>query len=220
MLLPIIEIYEKLLDYFGYQNWWPASDDYEMLIGAILTQNTNWRNVEKALSFLKKPLDPISILNMEQSKLAELIKPSGYYNQKAERIIRFTRWLIDTFGSIKAIKENNQPNLRQKLLELKGIGPETADSMLVYAFDKPVFIIDAYTRRLFGRLGYPVPKSYEAFRLQIETALGEHFMLRICNEFHALIVKQAKCFCKAKPMCSGCPLNKNCRYYTDHQQAN
>lgn len=213
MLLPVIEIYKKLFNHFGCQHWWPANNDYEMLIGAILTQNTNWKNVEKALHNLGTPLNFKTILNTHITTLAELIKPSGYYNQKAQRILSFTRWMNDNFHTIMVNKTNN--GLREKLLGLKGIGPETADCMLVYAFGKPVFIIDAYTRRLFSRLGYVVPKSYDVFRLHIETALGNDFTLEICNEFHALIVKQAKCFCKSKPECNQCPLNNHCVYHNN-----
>lgn len=208
----LLSIYRTLLGHFGPQYWWPAKTEFEMLVGAILTQNTHWRNVEKALTNLSSHLEPHALLSLSQTDLSELIRPSGYYNQKAHRLLLFTRWLTETFESIEHAKQSKTCTLRASLLTLTGIGPETADSMLVYTFKKPVFIIDAYTRRIFSRLGYNVPVSYEAFRQQLETALGNHLSVELCNEFHALIVIEAKEFCKVKPHCLPCPLHKQCAY--------
>ncbi|WP_392565201.1 hypothetical protein RHO15_06150 [Utexia brackfieldae] len=217
MKITVIDVYQRLYNAFGPQAWWPANNNYEMLIGAILTQNTNWQNVEKALANLKHPITPAKILSLSQEDLASLIRPSGYHNQKAQRILQFTHWFMQYDGDIEQIKQINGVQLRAILLSLKGIGPETADCMLVYAFDKPFFIIDTYTGRLFERIGFAVAKQYAAFQLQIELALGQAFSLTICNEFHALIIRQGKDYCKATPSCQNCPLNQLCHYYQYRQ---
>ena len=207
-MLSVTDVYQKLLAYYGNQHWWPADSDYEMLIGAILTQNTNWRNVEKAFASLGDKLNPQSILQLEQSQLAQLIRSAGYHNQKAERIKLFTQWFSRYNYDVNQLKIMPLEQLRVMLLSLKGVGKETADCMLVYAFDKPSFVIDAYTRRLFSRIGFDVPKNYDDFRIFIERSIPEQ--LSVYNEFHALIVVHAKMHCLAKPICLGCPLEKGC----------
>lgn len=208
MSYPCIKIYQKLLDYYGYQSWWPAMSDYEMLIGAMLTQNTNWRNVDKAFANLGDKLTPQAIAEMTHDELAALIRPAGYYNQKAERIKLFTEWFRQYDYDVNQIKKLPLSQLRPMLLNLKGVGKETADCMLVYAFDKPSFVIDAYTRRLFNRFGYDVPKNYDDFREFIEREIPKD--VQLYNEFHALIVVHAKKHCQTKPVCQGCPLENEC----------
>lgn len=201
-------VYKHLFQAYGTQQWWPADTPFEMMVGAILTQNTNWNNVEKAINNLKAEnmLDEISICQCSHTKLARIIRPSGFYNQKAERLQRFAQFYIEHGKREGLIR---QRHLRELLLSLSGIGPETADSMLLYAFEHPVFVIDAYTQRIFHRLGllnkglnYKTVQSY--FHQQLPT------QLTLYQEFHALIVEHAKRYCRAKPLCHSCPLNERC----------
>ncbi|MBP9642498.1 MAG: endonuclease III domain-containing protein [Budvicia sp.] len=207
-MLSVPEIYQRLFERYGQQHWWPAESAYEMLVGAVLTQNTHWRNVEKALGNLGNQLKPQVISAMPHDQLANLLRPSGYYNQKAERLRLLSQWFIRYDCDVNAIRRIDGALLRHTLLSLKGVGRETADCMLVYAFDKPFFIIDTYTRRLFSRIGYDVPESYEHFRLLIEQQLPPS--VELYNEYHALIVALGKEHCAAKPCCSGCPLERDC----------
>lgn len=207
-MLPIKNIFDHLYQYYGEQHWWPADSPYEMLVGSILTQNTNWQNVEKALTNLGDNLNPNYILNVALFELAQQIRPSGYYNQKAERLKIFTSWFARYHFDPDTVQQMDADQLRLELLSIKGIGKETADCMLIYAFNKPFFIIDAYTRRLFHRLGYHVPLNYDNFRILIESQLPRS--VQLFNEFHALIIKHNKVFCSAKPKCHHCPLDSMC----------
>ena len=191
---------------YGNQNWWPAETFDEIIIGAILTQNTNWTNVEKAIFNLKSQdlcsLDKISC--MDAGALGELIRPSGYFNQKAKRLIGVAREL-----DCEVIKNNELWDARKILLAINGIGPETADSILLYAFEKPIFVIDAYTIRVFSRLGLVFAKnSYDAYQEYFMNNL-EHDV-RLFNEYHALIVRHCKVSCMKKPSCDGCCLRGMC----------
>ncbi|MBL4952437.1 endonuclease III domain-containing protein [Neobacillus sp. YIM B02564] len=201
-------IYEKLYRYYGPQGWWPAKTAFEMMIGAILVQNTSWRNVEKALSNLKPFLSPAKIEKLSFDELAELIRPSGFFKMKAQRIKAFMEWLKAYEYDLSQIKMKDCNELRDELLAVKGIGSETADVILLYAFDQPVFVADAYARRIFFRLGINLPKSYDSFRLEVERALPRD--LAMFNEFHALLVEHAKEHCKKAPICDGCPLASIC----------
>ena len=180
------------------------------MVGAILTQNTNWQNVEKAIRNLKdrKMLDCAVIADCEQEQLAEMIHSSGYYRQKADRLKRFCRFYLHS-GQTRMLAKRPLAELRQELLSLHGIGPETADSILLYALDKSVFVVDAYTRRIFSRLGLLDERlGYEAVRHYFESHLQPSVPL--FQEFHALIVEHAKRYCRVKAQCSGCPLASYC----------
>jgi len=201
----LLKIYETLLKHFGPQAWWPvrgkANPVYEICVGAILTQNTAWANVEKALDNLIKinMLEPKKILATPDKKLQKLIRPAGFFNQKAERLKIFSRFFLD----------NPKPT-REQLLALKGIGPETADSIMLYAFDRPHFVIDAYTRRVFSRLGLVKGADYEELQRFFEENLPKKVSLY--KEYHALIVELAKTYCKKIPQCGKCPLKSVCEY--------
>jgi len=199
-------IYDKLFEAFGPQNWWPGDTDFEVCIGAILTQNTNWQNVEKAIKNLKdnKILSLKNLKEVNTKKLASLIRPSGYYNQKAKKLKNFVNYVYKNYnGSLKGFFGSE--NLRSELLSINGIGPETADSIILYAAKKPIFVIDAYTKRIFSRLGY-AEQSYEALQELFMKNLGKNE--RLFNEYHALIVHLGKNLCKKVPFCEDCPLNK------------
>ncbi|MBT2217900.1 endonuclease III domain-containing protein [Virgibacillus dakarensis] len=201
-------IFETLYRHYGPQNWWPADTPFEMMIGSILVQNTNWRNAEKALTKLSPFLEPEMIDRLPIEELAELIRSSGFFNIKAKRIKAFIDWFKTYHYDIEEIKKLNRQELRRELLSIKGVGKETADVMLLYAFDKPIFVADAYARRIFLRLGYDLPASYDGVRECVEKELPNDLVLY--NEFHALLVEHAKQFCRTKPICDGCPLFDSC----------
>ena len=206
----VTEIYELLHEAFGSQHWWPGETPFEVITGAILTQNTSWMNVEKAIANLKSAgrLSAEVIHRMELSELAELIRPAGYYNIKAARLKNFLDWLFDNYGGELA---NLEPiptsRLREELLAIKGIGRETADSILLYALGRPVFVVDAYTARIAVRHGLIEPEAdYEQLRELFESNLAQDTQL--FNEYHALLVRTGKEFCRPKARCPGCPLEK------------
>lgn len=201
-------IYEKLFIHYGPQNWWPAETPFEMMISSILVQNTNWRNVEKALQQLRPHMEPETIYEMPIEELAEHIRSSGFFNIKAKRIKAFMAWFRQYGYNIERIKHIEKTELRKQLLNINGIGRETADVMLVYVFDKPVFVVDAYARRIFYRLGFDMPVSYDGFRQLVEQELPED--LKLYNEYHALLVEHVKHTCRVKPLCSVCPLLDVC----------
>ncbi|MCI1882307.1 MAG: endonuclease [Sporolactobacillus sp.] len=206
--------YRILLDTYGPQHWWPANSTFEMLIGAILTQNTNWRNVARALDNLRPYLDPQSMQRLSDERLNTLIRPSGFYRLKTARIRHFLSWYRHyDFDPQKAARADGR-RLRRELLEVNGIGRETADAMLVYGFGKSFFIADAYARRLFLRLGDRLPKTYDALRRQVETQLPDD--PAIYREYHALIVEHGKRCCRAKPDCRFCPLTAMCAWRKAH----
>lgn len=204
----LVEIYETLYAAYGAQQWWPAGSPYEMMVGAILTQNTAWSNVEKALLQMGDNLHPEYVRTAEPEMLAAQIRSSGYHNQKALRLKALTEWYGEYGDDIHRVREADGEELRRQLLTIKGIGGETADSILTYALDKPFFVVDAYTRRILYRYGYDLPKAYDALREMIESAVPR--TLYFYNEFHALIVKHAKMHCRVKPLCEGCPLESCC----------
>lgn len=205
-------IFNRLLERFGPRFWWPAETPFEVCIGAILTQNTAWTNVEKAISALKSAdvLTVEGIGAIEAGRLAELVRPSGYYNVKSVRIKGFVNWLRERHnGSLDAMFSGEWRELRRELLKVSGIGPETCDSILLYAGNKPTFVVDAYTRRLFRRLGLlPADAGYdETRRVFMEHLPGD---VRLFNEYHALIVEECKTFCRIRPLCGHCPLAPLC----------
>ncbi|NOZ56893.1 MAG: endonuclease III domain-containing protein [Calditrichaeota bacterium] len=201
-------VYETLFEQIGPRHWWPGETPFEVMVGAILTQNTAWANVEKAIRNLKAAglLDPLGLYRAEQSRVAELIRPSGYYNQKAAKLKRFVKFFVEEYGAdLEKMKAEPLDVLRRKLLQINGIGPETADSILLYALDKPVFVVDAYTRRIFSRHGWVEPTiGYEELREFFESALPKD--VKLFNEYHALLVYVGHHFCKRKPQCEACPL--------------
>ncbi|MGM0444775.1 MAG: endonuclease III domain-containing protein [Bacillota bacterium] len=203
-------IYKQLFDHYGPQDWWPADSALEVIIGAILTQSVNWTNVEKAISNLKEA-DLISLKKLKEVKekrLAELIKPSGYYNMKAKKLKSFVSYIDDNYNlNLNKLSKGKPKKIRKKLLDIYGIGPETADSILLYAFNKPVFVVDTYTKRIFSRIDYTSEDvSYDKLKALFEKNLVND--CKIFNEYHALLVKHAKEHClKSSPLCNKCPLN-------------
>ena len=205
-----LNVYKKLHATHGPQGWWPGDSAFEIMVGAVLTQNTAWINVEKAITHLKRAraLTPRRILAASQADLATWLKPSGYFNVKAKRLRAVCHWLVQQ-GGIKRLAKIPTPALRAALLSVHGIGPETADDILLYAFGRPVFVIDAYTRRFFGRLGLIEGKEpYEILRGRFEAALKTDTQL--FNEYHALIVLHAKDTCRAQPRCGRCGFVRTC----------
>ena len=206
----LTEIYQLLFDSFGPQHWWPGQTQFEIITGAILTQNTNWINVEKAIANLKSAdcLTPEKLYHLDVSQLAELIRPAGYYNIKTKRLKNFINWLFDNYdGQLTNLETFDTGQLRTELLAINGIGYETADSILLYALARPVFVVDAYTARIAFRHQLIEPEAnYEQLRELFQSNLTEDTQL--FNEYHALLVKVGKEFCKPKAKCPGCPLEK------------
>jgi len=209
-------VFQLLHDCYGDQQWWPAETPFEMMVGAILTQNTNWSNVEKAIENLQEArlLSVEGVASSDPEHLGKLIRPSGYFRQKAERLIGFARFLIDQ-GNIDSLKKRDEHELRRLLLSVKGIGPETADSMLLYALNVLIFVVDAYTRRIFSRMGVlPENSSYGSVQRYFMDRLAPS--LPLYQEYHALIVKHAKEHCRVKPDCNTCPLLGLCMHGKAH----
>lgn len=201
-------IYNKLFEAFGHQRWWPGDSPLEISVGAILTQNTNWTNVEKAIENIKQEelLTLEGLLSLPVHELENLIRPSGFFRQKARRLKTFLSFLQDTYqGCFTNTCTVPTHTLREQLLALNGIGPETADSIILYALERPVFVVDAYTRRFLYRhqmihkkTGYYLVQQLFHNNLPFDTALF--------NEYHALIVSLGKLYCKTKPLCRQCPV--------------
>lgn len=202
-------VYRLLYGAYGPMNWWPAESPFEVIVGAFLTQNTAWTNVEKAIQNLKKAglMDPKKMDAVLEKKLADIIKPSGYFNQKAKKLKSFTAHFGEKYGySIEKMKDRPLADLRKELLDMWGVGPETADSILLYALEKPIFVIDAYTMRTFRRLGFIDEKDdYDSAQKMFLKHLKADAAL--FNEYHALIVALGNRLCKAKPACHECPLH-------------
>ena len=208
---PFLRVYDRLYSYYGSQGWWPGETPLEMMVGAVLTQNTNWANVEKAIRNLKDAgqLSFSGLREMPMELLAEYIRPSGYYNIKARRLKNLFQMIEDEYeGEPGFLIEDSLESSRENLLRVKGVGPETADSILLYAAEKPVFVIDTYTHRVFSR-HHLVEEDTDYFSLQQEFMDSLPQDVALFNEFHALIVAVAKEFCKKKkPRCSECPLQR------------
>ena len=211
----LIDIYRRLLDRFGPQHWWPAEEPFEVIVGAILTQSAAWGNVEKAIANLKRAeaLPPKKLRQLPLSRLAKLVHPCGYYNAKALKLKSFAFWLGNHYADdLNRLFANNTDDLRQQLLSVHGIGRETADSISLYAAGKPVFVIDAYTRRIISRIGLAPEKDsytgYQAFFMEHLPADTELF-----NEYHALLVHLGKDVCRRRPLCPQCCLSDICQFY-------
>lgn len=214
------DIYSRLYRFYGPQGWWPGDTRLEIIVGAILTQNTAWVNVEKAITNLKEAKllsSPAGIEKIPKRRLARIIRPAGYYNVKAERLKNFISFLSARYdSSLNLLSRTPTSRLREELLAVNGIGPETCDSILLYAFKRPVFVIDAYTRRIFSRHGiFPEDCDYHEMQsLFMKNLPSEEGLF---NEYHALIVRLGKDLCRKAPRCGKCPLkvlaNRNGRYY-------
>lgn len=205
------EIYRRLYRAYGPQGWWPGDTPFEVMVGAVLTQATAWRNVERAIARLKAAgaLSPEAMARLPQPELEELIRPAGFYRQKARRLRALVE-LIQADGGVERLLSLPQGELRQELLSLPGLGPETADSIVLYAAGYPRFVVDAYTRRILHRLGL-LPKRempYEEVQALFEENLPPDPDLY--GEYHALLVRHAKEHCRARPRCTGCPLSDLC----------
>jgi endonuclease-3 related protein len=205
----LLDLYDRLYQHFGPSHWWPGESSLEVMVGAILTQNTAWSNVEKAIRRLKAEgaLSASFLHQVDQGVLSEWIRPAGYYRLKAGRLKNFINFYVGEYqGQVKKIKEQPMEILRSQLLSVKGIGPETADSILLYALEMPTFVVDAYTHRIFSRhqlideqIGYEELRAYFMDRLPSDPSLY--------NEYHALLVRLGKEYCKKKdPWCEKCPL--------------
>lgn len=203
------KMYKAMLEALGPSGWWPANTPFEVAVGAILTQNTNWSNVEKAIANLRSAdaLTPSALLDLPEATLAELIRPSGYYKVKATRLRNMLTFLQqETDCDFDALQSYETSILRERLLGVKGIGPETADSILLYALGKPSFVVDAYTKRIMNRHALIHEDChYEELRELFTDALPED--VGLYNEFHALLVRVGNRFCRPrKPLCDQCPL--------------
>jgi len=203
-----MNIYRRLYKAYGPRHWWPGETSFEVMVGAILTQNTSWRNVEKAIQKLKGKgiLNPEGIHRLKKRELAPLIRSSGYYRIKADRLKAFINFLFEEYdGDLKRMKRERLDELREKLLAIRGIGPETADSILLYGLKKSIFVVDAYTKRILSRHGIISEKaSYE----EVQKLFTDHLPLdeKLFNEYHALFVHLGKMVCRKMPKCDICPL--------------
>lgn len=202
------QIYKLLLKAYGPQKWWPAESSLEVMVGAVLTQNTNWQGVEKAIANLKRVnlLDPHKLKAIPTEELSRLIKPAGYFNLKARRLKNLIGMVVEAYGGdLAAMGQTETAQLRQELLLVNGVGPETADSILLYAFHRPIFVVDTYTYRVTNRHALVEEEvNYQA----LQDFFMQHLPLDVdmFNEYHALLVKVGKLHCKRKARCEGCPL--------------
>jgi endonuclease III related protein len=205
-------IYDTLFGWFGPQGWWPAEDDFEMVVGAILTQSTAWANVVKAIDELRAAgaLDVAAMAEASEERLALLVRGSGYFRQKARKLKAFVGYLGEHHdGSLRGLFHVKLPDIRGELLGIWGIGPETADSIILYGARQPIFVVDAYTRRIFSRLGLTPPDaSYE----QLQGLFRDHLVpsVPLFQEYHALLVALGKNVCRPRPLCGSCPLRDIC----------
>ena len=205
-----MDMYDSMFDYFGPQKWWPGDSVLEIMVGAVLTQNTNWKNVAMAIANLKDRgvLSLQGLQSLSTDALAEAIRPSGYYNLKAKRLKNLIGFLNERYDAdLSRFLEESTDTLREGLLSVKGVGLETADSILLYAAQRPVFVVDTYTFRILRRHGMVAD---QATYHELQTLFEEHLPADtpLFNEFHALIVMTGKGFCRPKPPCRDCPLRE------------
>jgi endonuclease-3 related protein len=210
----LLDVYHRLLARFGPQHWWPAEEPFEVIVGAILTQSAAWGNVEKAIANLRaaRALSPRTLRQLSIAKLATLVHPCGYYNAKAFKLKSLALWLGNHYDDdLDRLFAINIDDLRQQLLSIHGIGQETADSILLYAAGKPIFVIDAYTRRTVSRIGLaPAKDNYAAYQAWFMEHLEPDTGL--FNEYHALLVCQGKNICRRHPLCPQCCLADICHF--------
>jgi endonuclease-3 related protein len=204
------QFYDALFEAYGPQHWWPGDSRVEIAVGAILTQNTNWKNVERAIVNLRGAncLSWEALRDIEVERLAELIRPAGYYNVKARRLKNLVTWLWERHGGdFDGLARRSVEAVRAELLSINGIGPETADSIVLYALDMPTFVVDAYTARVAGRHGLiDGDADYHDLKALLEDRLPPD--AKLFNEYHALLVAVAKRHCRTRPVCDGCPLER------------
>ena len=203
------EMFDLMLNHFGPQNWWPGETVLEIMVGAVLTQNTNWKNVEKAIKNLKKKdLLSLNVLHaLSVKELAEEIRPAGFFNIKAKRLKNLLDFIADLYqADLSFLLKDDTETLREGLLSVKGVGPETADSILLYALHRPIFVVDAYTHRILGRHGM---MDEHATYHELQALFLDHLPddPKLFNEFHALFVKTGKEYCRTNPRCNSCPLD-------------
>jgi endonuclease-3 related protein len=210
----LLVIYQRLYEHYGPQHWWPGDSPFEVMVGAILTQSTAWQNVEKAINNLKvdKVLSSTALRQLPLEEISRFIHPCGYYNAKARKLKALVNWLRDVCNdNLDRLFTTGTEELRKQLLAGHGIGPETADSILLYAVNKPIFVIDAYTRRIISRLGLaPGKDTYDDYQRLFMQALPSH--IQIFNEYHALLVRLGKTVCRKRPLCQQCCLFDMCQY--------
>ena len=202
------QIYQQLLDKLGPQHWWPGDSPWEVMIGAVLVQNTSWKNVVRAITNLREAdlIDPIRMLAVPSDELAELIRPAGYYRLKTKRLRSLLQFVVAEYeGSLDALRSVDAHLLREELLGVHGVGPETADSILLYALEQPVLVVDTYTHRVFARHGWI---HFDADYHQLQEHLASELPVDVAlyNELHALLVNVGHHFCRRRPKCDECPL--------------
>ncbi len=204
----LMAMYRELLAHFGHRNWWPAGTPFEVCVGAILTQNTSWRNVVRAIGNLSaaSALDAITIHRLSHDELADLIRPAGYFNVKARRLRNFVDHLVQKHrGDLRSLFSSPLESLRAELLSINGIGKETADSIALYAAEKPIFVVDAYTGRVLHRHGLIEEKAdYDTIQRLFHANIPVN--VELFNDFHAQLVAVGHHFCRKRPVCRGCPL--------------
>ncbi len=205
----LMSMYRALFEWFGPRHWWPANSPFEVCVGAILTQNTSWKNVAKAIDNLKAAdrLDPIKIYRTNHEELAQLIKPAGYFNVKAIRLRNFVNQLVEKHdGDLDSLFSAPLAKLREELLSVKGIGKETADSIILYAANKPIFVVDAYTKRVLYRHGL-VSENADYDTMQSMFEANSPSDVDLFNDFHAQLDAAGHFYCKRIPLCEKCPLH-------------
>ncbi len=211
-----VELYNKLLEEYGHQGWWPAETPFEVIVGAVLTQTTNWRNVQKAIENLKKRglMTPQSIIESDLSEIEDAIRPCGYFRIKAKRLINLIQFFYEKFDfDLKRMEEVSLHSLREMILSVRGIGPETADSILLYALNRLTFVVDAYTKRICVRLGI-IDENADYYTIKgfLEDSIPQD--LELYKDFHAQFVIHGKMRCKkTKPLCKNCPLMPECQFH-------
>ena len=210
--LSLTDVYHLLRGHHGPQKWWPADTPFEVMVGAILVQRTTWANTRRAIENLKlaDTLSPGAIRDTQEEELQKLIRPSGFFRSKARKLRALCEFLGERYGdSLEAMSERPDGELREELLSIYGVGDETADDIMLYAFGRPLFVVDAYTRRIFGRLGLVDPKlKYADIQSVFQDGIPRDIALY--NEYHGLIVVHGNSICKTRPVCSECPLDTAC----------
>ena len=213
-MFKLFDVYSRLLAYHGPQGWWPAETAFEILVGALLTQRTIWKNAARGIDNLREKnlLNPVNLALASEVEIADCVRCTGFFRKKAERLVGIAKILVQQYGGSlqHMLKESTTEELRERLTSWKGIGPETADSILLYAGDLLVFPIDQYTKRLVNRLGLN-SGDYQGLQARFMSQLPDD--LAVYKEFHALIDKHAKTFCRKKPICNQCPLREICKYH-------